>query len=66
MDLVNNQNSIPDVPYHTHNGMDSPPIIFKQPAITSPSGGAMIDAESRTAIDLIITALEKNGILANN
>lgn len=35
-------------------------------AITAPTGGSTVDAESRTAITAIIAALESAGIVAPN
>lgn len=36
----------------------------QEPTITNPSGGAIIDAESRVAIASIITALKNHGLIA--
>lgn len=56
-------------PYHVHNGIDAPKIevllndiITPQISPASPTGGVVIDAEARTAIDSIITKLETIGI----
>jgi len=38
----------------------------QQTAITAPSGGGTIDAEARTAINSIISALEAHGLVADN
>ena len=38
----------------------------QQAAITAPTGGATVDAESRTAINAIISALEAHGLVADN
>lgn len=42
--------------------------FFKVPlaAITAPTGGGTIDAESRTAINSIITTLENLGFITSN
>lgn len=54
---------------HEHNGMDSKRIKGKnllnapQPAITVPTGGATVDAQSRTAITSIITTLQELGFI---
>jgi len=44
----------------------NPQIADRQSAITAPSGGATVDAEARTAINSIITALEAHGLVADN
>jgi len=36
------------------------------PKITAPTGGGTIDTEARTAINSLITALEKLGVVRNN
>lgn len=38
--------------------------IVQQSAITAPSGGATVDAEARTAIGALITAIKNFGITA--
>lgn len=38
----------------------------RQSAITAPTGGATVDAEARTAINAIITALEQFGLVTPN
>lgn len=38
----------------------------RQSAITSPTGGATIDSQSRAAIDSIITVLEAFGLVTPN
>jgi len=38
----------------------------RQSAITSPTGGATVDTQARTAIDAIITALENFGLVTPN
>lgn len=38
----------------------------QQTAITAPTGGATVDAESRAAINAIITRLEAYGLVADN
>lgn len=38
----------------------------RQSAITAPTGGATIDAEARTAINAVITALEAFGLVTPN
>lgn len=43
-----------------------PMIAEQQTAITAPTGGATVDAESRTAINAIISALEAHGLVADN
>lgn len=63
---TNNQNIIPNVPYHVHNGMDAPILHQVQEAIQSPTGGSTVDTEARTAIDEIITALERLGLVKPN
>jgi hypothetical protein len=40
--------------------------VARQAAITSPTGGATIDSQARTAIDLIITRLEVAGLITPN
>lgn len=45
---------------------DKPMIGARQSAITAPSGGATTDAEARTAINSIITALEAHGLVESN
>lgn len=45
---------------------DNPMIANQQSAITAPSGGATTDAEARTAINSIISALEAHGLVADN
>lgn len=40
--------------------------VARQAAITSPTGGATIDTQSRAAIDLIITRLEAFGLVVPN
>jgi hypothetical protein len=40
--------------------------VTQQAAVTAPAGGAFIDAESRTAINDIITKLENYGLLVAN
>lgn len=44
----------------------NPQVADRQAAITAPTGGATVDAESRTAINAIITALEAHGLVADN
>lgn len=41
-------------------------LVDAQTAITAPTGGATVDAESRTAINAIITALEAHGLVLEN
>jgi hypothetical protein len=38
----------------------------RQSAITAPTGGATVDAEARTAINAVITALEAFGLVTPN
>lgn len=38
----------------------------RQSAITAPTGGATVDAEARTAINLLITRLEAFGLVTPN
>lgn len=45
---------------------DNPMIGEQQAAITAPTGGVTTDAEARTAINSIITALEAHGLVASN
>jgi len=46
---------------------DNKPMIANQgDAITAPTGGATTDAEARTAINSIISALEAHGLIADN
>lgn len=45
------------------SGGDSP-AMAPAPAISEPSGGATVDAESRTAIGEILNALRSQGIIA--
>lgn len=66
MDDITNQNQLPTVPHHTHNGIDSPTLFPTQPAVAAPVLGATIDAEARTAINAIITALERLRLLYPN
>lgn len=40
--------------------------VTTQAAITAPTGGSTIDAEARTAINLLITRLEAFGLVAPN
>lgn len=40
--------------------------VTQQTAITAPTGGTTVDAEARTAINAIITALEAYGLVADN
>ena len=59
---VSNQNQLPEVPYHIHNGADgSPPLWTVQAAITKPTGGLTVDSQARTAINQIIDALKALG-----
>ena len=44
---------------HKHTGLDSMSLFEKQPTISSPSGGGTIDTQARTAINSIITTLQK-------
>lgn len=44
----------------------NPLIGPRQAALTAPAGGATIDAEARTAIVAIQTALEAHGLVASN
>lgn len=39
---------------------------YQEPAVTAPTGGGTVDAESRTAINDIITALENLGLVIKN
>jgi hypothetical protein len=39
--------------------------VVQAAAVTPPSGGAVVDSESRTAIDALITALTNLGLLAS-
>jgi hypothetical protein len=63
---------------HTHNNLDSPEITeinysllglptklktAPRPSITTPAGGATIDAEARVAINSIISALQALGLI---
>lgn len=43
-------------------GFDTAPLT----AITAPTGGAVVDSQARTAINLIITAMEDLGLLNPN
>jgi len=43
-----------------------PMIGERQDAITAPTGGATTDAEARTAINAVITALEAHGLIETN
>ena len=45
---------------------DKPMIGNQGSAITAPTGGATTDAEARTAINAIISALEAHGLVADN
>lgn len=45
---------------------DKPMISTQGSAITAPTGGATTDAEARTAINSIISALEAHGLIADN
>jgi len=45
---------------------DKPLIGPRQSAITAPTGGMTTDAEARTAINAIITALEAHGLVESN
>jgi hypothetical protein len=38
--------------------------VIQASAITSPTGGATVDAESRTAVTAILVALRNKGIIA--
>lgn len=40
--------------------------VARQAAITAPTGGATVDAEARTAINLLITRLEVAGLITPN
>lgn len=44
----------------------NPLIGTRQAAITNPTGGATVDAEARTAITAVITALEAHGLIVSN
>lgn len=44
------------------DGFEDAPLA----SVAAPSGGLTIDAEARTAIDLIITRLEDLGLIADN
>ena len=48
------------------DGNDKPLVGARQAAITAPTGGATTDAEARTAINSIITALEAHGLVESN
>jgi len=61
-----NQNAIPEVPYHVHNGMDAPVLYQAQEPIQPPSGGSTVDTEARNAIVGIITALERLNLVKPN
>ena len=39
---------------------------YQEPAITAPTGGGTVDAESRTAINAIITVLENLKLVLPN
>lgn len=53
------QNNLPTVlPYQI--------VKAPQPAITAPTGGGTVDTEARTAINSIITTLEKLGLVKLN
>lgn len=41
-----------------------PVVRGRRPAIATPSGGATIDAEARTAIDAIVASLRAHGLIA--
>jgi hypothetical protein len=41
-------------------------LAARQSAITAPTGGGTVDAEARTAINTIITALETFGLVTPN
>lgn len=54
---------------HKHNGIDSNQLEIKdsiigcpQPAVVKPSGGSVVDAQAREAIDDIIDKLKTVGI----
>lgn len=62
---VDNQNNLPSVGYHTHNGSDGTPTLWqRQAAITKPSGGGTVDTQARTAINDIIDKLKALGFTA--
>jgi hypothetical protein len=39
-------------------------VAARQPAIASPVGGVTVDAESRTSLAAILTALRAHGLIA--
>jgi hypothetical protein len=41
-------------------------LAARQSAITAPTGGGTVDAEARTAINAVITALEAFGLVTPN
>lgn len=65
----NDINKIESLPYHTHNGINSPKVkvvltdvLTPQASPANPTGGTVIDVEARNSIDGIIAALNAIGI----
>lgn len=73
MALTNEKNELRprEVVYHTHNGADAPRVDgtltnLPQAFVADPSGGAVIDAEARTAINSILNILENTGLMKSS
>ncbi len=64
--------AVPPPPYRPEGGVQTDKFgvgqtpVARQAAITAPTGGATVDAEARTAINLLITRLEVAGLITPN
>jgi uncharacterized protein affecting Mg2+/Co2+ transport len=55
---------IGDVPAQSVSVAGTQVVGTQQPAVASPSGGATVDAEARTALSSLLAAMRAHGLIA--